>query len=142
MNALFSIIDKRSDRYRNVLERSEKVFGFPISDYTQGKDYIKKIRIYRNQRSAHFGENYFSTSSSIEYDIPIIMIEHLRQDRNSFNEKYLRLTDESYGELKFYFVEKIPDIARMLNEHLNEKQIEKELTDYLDNVMENEFVDK
>ena len=56
INALFSLIDKRSSKYRNILERSEELFGFPISSYSQSEEYIKRIRIYRNHRSAHFGD--------------------------------------------------------------------------------------
>lgn len=137
--SLYSIIDERSDKYRNILKRSETVFGFPISNYAQSEEYIKKIRIYRNQRAAHFGKDYFEKNSSIRYDDPILMLEHLRRDKNTFNSKYLDLTDLLYDELKTYFIEKIPIITKMLNVELDVAKIKKELISYLDSVIVDNF---
>lgn len=137
--SLYSIIDERSSKYRNVLKRSESVFGFPISDYTQSKEYIKKIRIYRNQRAAHFGDDFFEKNSNIRYDDPIIMLERLRHDKNAFNSKYLDLTDLVYDELKTYFVEKIPIVVKMLNAEFDTSKIREELINYLDSVIMDNF---
>lgn len=141
INALFSLIDGQSSQYRDVLRRSEKIFGFPISDYGQDKDYIKKIRIYRNNVSAHFGKDYFEDNSRIRFDEPIIMLEHLRRDRENFNQKYLNIADLSYDEFKRNFAEKIPIIIEVLNAPLDTEQIRKELSEYLSSVIEAEFKD-
>ena len=135
INALFSLIDKRSSKYRNILERSEELFGFPISSYSQSEEYIKRIRIYRNHRSAHFGDNYFEENSSIAYDDPVIMLENLRRDRKDFNQKYLDLEDLSYDELKNDFTRNIPYLIKMLDAPLDGRQIRRELIEYLDAVV-------
>jgi hypothetical protein len=135
INALFSLIDKRSSKYRNILERSEELFGFPISSYSQSEEYIKRIRIYRNHRSAHFGDNYFEENSSIGYDDPVIMLENLRRDRKDFNQKYLDLEDLSYDELKNDFTRNIPYLIKMLDAPLDGRQIRRELIEYLDAVV-------
>ena len=139
INALFSLIDGQSNQYRNILKRSEKVFGFPISDYAESKGYIKIVRIYRNNVSAHFGKDYFENNSRIKCDDPIVMLEHLRRDKDNFNQKYLDLTDLSYDELKNDFAEKIPTVVKMLNAPLDAKQIKKELSEYLDSVIKERF---
>lgn len=137
--SLYSMVDERSNRYRNVLRRSKGIFGFSISEYAQSKEYIKKIRIYRNQRAAHFGDDYFEENSSIRYDDVITMLEHLRRDRVDFNEKYLGLEDLAYDNLETCFSEKIPTIISMLNAELNMKKIKVELSEYLNSVIADNF---
>ena len=60
-------------------------------------------------------------------------------DKNAFNSKYLDLTDLVYDELKTYFVEKIPVVAKMLNAELNTSKIKEELINYLDSVIMDNF---
>lgn len=67
------------------------------------------------------------------------MLEHLRRDRDEFNQKYLGLYDQSYDELKEDFLDRIPDIVKIVNASLDQRQIGKDLTEYLDSVIKENF---
>jgi len=139
INALFRFYGKPSgknnSKNEHILWQCEQAFDIEVSPR---KSYvITEITKHRHNNTAHCGNDFHAESTSIKYDSPLIAMEKLRQDRNSFDKEKLDSGCTVYHEtLCEYFYGKIQSITKTLNsKRIDGTKIAHELKEYIDSVL-------
>ena len=135
INALYQFYDETADEHRNILVRSLKLLNTSISPIGKKNKRIKMLRSYRNNRAAHYGDDYDKESSNITYDLPIQILETLRRDRQHFDKKYFNSWNQLYDDIIKPFHETSRRIEQILNWDLNFDKSNAELINYLNEVI-------
>ncbi len=135
INALYRFYDGRASQNGDILRRSCKILGRPISKRNKDDVPIKMLVTYRNQKAAHFGNDYHLSSSNITYDLPIILLERLRRDRCKFEMKHFGSDSILSDDILSYFVSMMPVALKALNSNVDYKEIRNELSLYINSVI-------
>lgn len=137
INQLWQFFDTQAKNHRDIINRWRDIFGAnklpSISTEQQ-----RQLARYRNNYTAHYGNDFGSDASNIVADLPLQILDKIRAFRYHFDGEIFRLENELYSKVYLYdFVGSVVEQVSLTLQlsPIQPAQITKEVESYLNSIL-------